>query len=339
MQNRDVHDRRARPTLRVLNDDLTTGWDDASARRALADGRLETLCPVAELRHPLIAKSREWFGSDPAGDSYHQPIACAANLGLFEVRAGQWRGAIWTDQDSGVRWLVAAGLAKGNHADTDDFYVQLARIFEAERQAMFLPTAEDQRLLKLETANALIHAWELSLQQNVADLLAEIASAGGRRRMTVEHPIHAQLLATVDIEMAVESGDGYAAEVFVVEVDVERPFRGRNLTWTMMTRILTCIYPPAQDWDRSGATMSAMAEMGHAARQAQNLGQLTARGELSRSVPGTVSHWAHRKNLAQSTVDGHAVRAMCGVYFVPFQDHEALPVCPECAEVRELMPE
>jgi hypothetical protein len=254
------------------------------------------------------------------------------------VRAGQWRGAIWTDPISGVRWLVAAGLAKGNHADSDDFYVQLARIFDGGRQDTLLPATEDEHLLKLETANALIRTWELSLQQDVAEVLTEIAS-GGRQRMTVKHPTRDDQLATIDIEMAIEPGNGYVAEVFVVEVGVERPFRGGNLAWTMTMRILTCIYPPAQDWDRSGDTMSAVTEVGHAARQAQTLTQLGMRGELCQSMPGTVSHWAHRKNLAQSTVDGHAVRAMCGVFFVPFQDHERFPVCPECNEVRELMPE
>jgi hypothetical protein len=259
-------------------------------------------------------------------------------MGLLEVRAGQWRGAVWTDAGTGVRWLVAAGLAKGEHEDDDDFYVELARVFERGRHDELLPLADDQRLLKLETANATVRAWELSLQERVAHVLADISS-GGRARFSVTHPIRDSLLATVDIEMAVEPGDGYTVEAFVLELGIEREFRGTNLAWTMTLRLLTCICPPEQDWDRFGDTMSAMAAIGHAAQQSALLFDLVGRGELCRSAPGAVSHYAHRKNLADSSIEGRAVRAMCGRFFVPFQDHDAMPVCPECAEVRDLMPE
>jgi hypothetical protein len=321
----------------VLSDELNSGWTDAAPKRVLAAGRLDDLCPLAELPHPLIAKAAELFASNPDGDSYHQTIACAASLGLLEVRSGQWRGAVWTDAATGVRWLVAAGLAKGEHEDADDIYVQLSRVFEHGRQATLLPTDDDRRLLELETANALIRSWELALQRQIAQVLADIA-AGGHSRITVAHPTKGSRLASVDVEMAVEPGDGYSVEAFVVELDLERPFRGTNLAWTMTMRLLTCIYAPAQDWDRYGDSMSAMTELGHAARQATALAELTEGGELCRSVPGTVSHYAHRKNLADSTIEGRAVRAMCGVFFVPFQDHEDFPICPDCAEVHDLMP-
>src|SRR5581483_11304781 len=63
--NRVVHDRRARPTTRVLRDNLSSGWTDVTARRALTSDRLEVLCPLAELPHPLIEEACGQFGSDP----------------------------------------------------------------------------------------------------------------------------------------------------------------------------------------------------------------------------------------------------------------------------------
>jgi hypothetical protein len=337
MQNLYVHDRRARPTLRVLKDDLQSGWSQATAKRALAEDRLEDLCPLAELPHPLILKASEWFGSDPAGDNYHQSIRCAAALGLLEVQSGQWRGAVWEDPDGRVRWLVAAGLAKGEHEDGDDFYVQLERRFGSNRQEVLLPTDADYRLLKLESANALIRSWELGLQEQVAIALADIA-VGGATVLEVQHPTKDTLLATVEVELGIEAGNGYSYEAFLLTVDIEASYRSSNLAWTMTLRLLTCIYPPAQEWDRFGDTLSMMAEVGHAAHQAEVLDELTRRGELCRSAPGTVSHWTHKQNLAENSVKGKAVRAMCGVFFVPYQDHEKLPQCPECAEVRSLMP-
>ncbi len=337
MQNHYVHSRRARPTLRVLREDLQDGWSQAAARRALTEGRVEDLCPLSELPHPLILKASEWFGSDPAEDNYHQLIQCATALALLEIRSGQWRGAVWTDPDSGVRWLVAAGLAKGGHEDGDDFYARLKRIFDANREQVLLPTGDDHQLLKLESANALIRSWELQLQGQMVLALAAIAS-GGATRLEVQHPTKGSLLATVEVVLAVEPGDGYSVEAFVVTIDLEKPYRGSDLAWTMTLRVLTCIYPPAQEWDRFGDTMSMMAEIGYAARRAEVLTELTDRGELCQSLPGAVSHWTHRKDLAESSVEGRAVRAMCGAFFVPYQDHDALPQCPECAEVRRLMP-
>lgn len=52
--------------------------------------------------------------------------------------------------------------------------------------------------------------------------------------------------------------------------------------------------------------------------------------ELAVSEPGRHSHYAHREHLAGSTIEGRAVRALCGVFFVPTQDHERLQVCPDC---------
>jgi hypothetical protein len=333
-----VHDRRARPTLRVLREQLTNGWTDVTSQRILFSGRVEDLCPLAELPHPLVAKARELFGSDPTGDSYHQTIACAANLGLLEIRAGQWRGGVWTDPATGVRWLVTAGLAKGGHEDSDDFYIRLTDAVERGRTDSFLPTPEDVRLLKIETANATIRTWELDLQEQTAKALALISN-GGRARIEIVHPTRAVKLAAIDAEMAIEAGAGYDVEAFVLDFDITKEFRTTKLAWTLVMRMLTGICPPQQDWDRVGDSFSAMAEVGHAAKHASVLIDLTQRGELCRSEPGKISHYAHHKNLADSSVQGLAVRAMCGRFFVPYQDHDAMHVCPECNEIRDLMPE
>ncbi|WP_425426730.1 DUF3039 domain-containing protein [Asanoa hainanensis] len=40
----------------------------------------------------------------------------------------------------------------------------------------------------------------------------------------------------------------------------------------------------------------------------------------------------HRRDLALRSVEGLGVRSMCGIYFVPFRDHESLTRCPLCEE-------
>ncbi|MEA4944613.1 MAG: DUF3039 domain-containing protein [Propionicimonas sp.] len=57
-----------------------------------------------------------------------------------------------------------------------------------------------------------------------------------------------------------------------------------------------------------------------------------ANNELAESEPGQFAHYTHRQHLAGNTIDGKAVRGLCGVYFVPTQDHDAMPCCPICQE-------
>ncbi len=122
-----MHSRRARPTLRVIEEDLTEGWESPRPRRLLADGQVDALHPLSELPHPVITKATESFGPDKANDNYVGLIAASTRLRLMEIKAGQWRGGIWEDPDTGVHWLVIAGLAKGGHRDHDDFYERAKR--------------------------------------------------------------------------------------------------------------------------------------------------------------------------------------------------------------------
>ena len=62
------------------------------------------------------------FGEDPSQDSPQGIIECTQPSTFYEIRMSQWRGAVWRDPSTGVHWLCAAGLAKGNHKDSDDFY-------------------------------------------------------------------------------------------------------------------------------------------------------------------------------------------------------------------------
>lgn len=72
-----VHSRRARPTLRVLREDLTTGWHSALPRRKLADGFLADLHPLSELSHPIVEKALASFGNNSADDNFVGPIFSA----------------------------------------------------------------------------------------------------------------------------------------------------------------------------------------------------------------------------------------------------------------------
>lgn len=329
---REVHNRRARPTLRLLNEDLTSDWESPHPQRWLAEGAHDHLHPLSELPHPIIAKASKAFGEDSAKDNFVGPITSATQLRLLEIKQSQWRGGVWQDNDSGVCWLVVAGLAKGGHKDRDDFYKRIEREDMSGNLTRWRPTAEDIRLLKRETAAQLRTTWEFNIQRQIRDLLNEI-QAGGSRKFSIQHPVANQdLMAQLELDIVPVREDGYEADEVLLEITPHNRFAGTNLMWQLTTRVLTTISPPESGWDRTGDTYSNIGDVGEWAKRVGELDQLIDSQLLSESEPGSVSHYAHRKHLAKSTVNGNAVRALCGTFFVPTQDHSILSACPACEE-------
>lgn len=100
-----MHNRRARPTLRVMAEDLTTGWDSAHPRRLLSQGDYRGLHPLSEQPHPIIAKALACFGHDPAHDLAVGPIKSATSVRLMEVKQSQWRGGCGRTKSRGCGGL------------------------------------------------------------------------------------------------------------------------------------------------------------------------------------------------------------------------------------------
>ncbi|WP_372521189.1 DUF3039 domain-containing protein [Nocardioides sp.] len=323
----------------MLLEDLTSEWGSPHPRRALADGRLDELHPLSELPHPIVAKAVDSFGSITAQDNYVGPIASATQLRLLEIKNSQWRGGVWQDPTSGVCWLIVAGLAKGNHQDRDDFYKTIERENDAGDLSQWLPTDEDTRLLKQETAARLRTEWELEVQRLVLSALREI-HAGGAHRIKIDHPVPGNgTFAHVDLTVATVRDDGYEADEIELEITPTDRFAGSALLWQLTIRVLISIDPPEQGWDRFGNTYSNIGEPGAWQARVDELGEFVAAGDLSVSEPGSTSHYTHRQHLAGKTINGAAVRALCGSYFVPTQDHESMPACPTCAERLAELPE
>jgi hypothetical protein len=51
------------------------------------------------------------------------------------------------------------------------------------------------------------------------------------------------------------------------------------------------------------------------------------------------SHYVDKDKIVDSAVLGTAVVALCGKVWVPSRDPKKFPVCPECKEIYESMPE
>lgn len=327
------HDMRARPTLQVLRS-LQDGWESASQQRAIQDQRWHDLHPLAELAHPILAKCREQFGSDPAADLYRGRIDSSGALALAEVRNQQWRAGVWTDPESRVRWILAVGLAKGGHEDHDDFYERLAAQVSRTGGDDLLPTPEDVRLLRRETMAWVLTQAELDVQAASHDLL-DGAMQHGSARAILTHPTRMTPqntplpLITAVLAWAALHEPEFDYEDLVVEF-IDSDHSSPSLLWTLQQRLLISLAPPTQGWDIAGGIYSAMEEHGHARARLQELQAATQCGELLAPDMGAVSHYTHKRHITDAVVNAQAVRALCGVFFVPTHDPANRPVCPTC---------
>lgn len=327
------HSPAARPTLRLLSQ-LTKGWDDAAQFRAVEDSRWDSIQPLSHLRHPVLIKCRETMESEPN----RQIIGCSGELRLTEIRTSQWRAGVWTDPH-GIHWVLSAGLAKGGHLDHEDFYQALERQCSTkDGRTALLPTDEDKVLLARETLARVSTEWELVLQEEITDLLGHAVTNGcARRTFTApctkadEEP---KFLAEVELELADEDD----VESIVVRY-VQRPNPGSPWDSRLEYRLLITLAPPEPDWDVTyPTTYSAMEEHGFSRNRLAALRTLVRDRTLSEPEPLKAAHYAHRPHIGDAAVDGQALRALCGIFFVPQQDAESLPRCSECDSAYSRLP-
>ncbi|MGQ0843492.1 MAG: DUF3039 domain-containing protein [Sporichthyaceae bacterium] len=327
-----MHSRRARPTLRCLAEDLADGWDSPRPLRLIAARAFDDLHPLGELPHPIVAKAAESFAHDAELDNFVGLVQSCTAFPLMEIKLGQWRGGVWKDPETGVHWLVVAGLAKGGHQDHDDFYVRVKRENDAGESNRWLPTTEDIRLLRRETASRLMTEWELTVQRQIHSALEDV-HAGGSVGFGIAHPLQSEGdIAALTINVTAVRDVDYDADEIELEIRPVARWAGSDLLWQLILRALISLSPPEQGWDRYRDTFSTIAEPGGLTHRLTELGALVFAHELAQSEPGTHSHYAHRRGLAGSTIQGDGIRAICGVFFVPTRDHETLPRCPVCAQ-------
>lgn len=322
--------RRARPTLRVLREDLSSEWNEPFVLRALEAGEISAVQPLSALPHPILQKAADSFGDDPSQDSFVGPIASVSSEVLLEIKHGQWRAGVWVDES--CCWVVVAGLAKGDHKDRDDFYKRLERLEKAHSIPDVLPDDRDHALLKTERAGAVISAWQLRNQEQIVEVLSSVLD-GGTGTLTIEFPRTdpSTRFATVNLTVTIVDEPDDCYEDVVVEIDFADRWKNSALVWPFTMQLLAAISPPEQGWDVGGGIYSNFLATGTLAKRLETLGALTLGHEIATTAPGTTAHYAHRRTLAERTVEGRATRALCGVYFVPRQDAESMDECPACA--------
>jgi hypothetical protein len=51
------------------------------------------------------------------------------------------------------------------------------------------------------------------------------------------------------------------------------------------------------------------------------------------------SHYVPKDKLMAAMVEGTPVRALCGKLWVPSRDPQRFPVCPQCKEIHDSLPD
>lgn len=241
---------------------------------------------------------------------------------MLEIKNSQGRGGVWEDPDTGVCWLLVAGLAKGSHLDTDDFY---------------------QRIKRQDAQG------ELDIQRNVLKALRSIQN-GGSYVIDVDHirSGHGRLSSveitlipsgTLDLEEEHTEFNRFPTDEIVVDFMPLSQYEGDVVLWQLMMRVLISIEPPHDAWFRDKNSFSNISEPGAWSQIISKLDELVETGLLGESEPIKCSHYTHREHLANKTVEGRGVRSLCGTYFVPSQDHDSMSKCQTCEEIYASLPE
>ncbi len=150
-------ERRTRPTIRCLRDDLGIALPTVDVDLGSVD-------------HPLIEEARRVVPAAPRGQ---KRILAIDHPLVYRLRHGRWRGATWLEEEAARFWLLAgAQRAAGSR---DDAYEVFAALHDAGR---LLPDDDDRHRDALEQ-NARLRAAAL------AAIPAALGDAAARREQDV----------------------------------------------------------------------------------------------------------------------------------------------------------
>lgn len=356
--------RSRRVTLRCAAEDFTQDWTtptnliavqrlreliekrmrgdvtDAAISRHLT--QMPALC---RLGHPLIHSFDDQFSDGDDRDRLRQTIKSVKDRQWLKQTFGtRWRGAaVILPDDNGEEtvWLGAAGYHRAG--SPEDFYAQFSADC-ASGSDRFLPDEEDRVLRVIEDKVARLGAWKLQLHLTALVLLhTALQDEESAYTAEVNGPDGSPLL---QLEMTVVSSTIRGATVKELLVVLNpHGWEKANLRDIASRVVCTAIDPSMEAWEDAPLDGPAMSHWTSLTEVSISQAQAAAEsGEVHASVRpgevrlGTIAHYAPRDNLTRSTVEGEAVRAMCGHWFVPTADHEHLPRCATCHENYEKLP-
>lgn len=300
---------------------------------------------LARLGHPLIHAFDDQFSGHDDSDHLRQTISSVKDHTWYkQTYSSRWRGAaviISDERGTETAWLGAAGYHRAG--SPEDFYAKFASNCAAGSH-QFLPQEEDRVLRMIEDKISRMGAWKLQLHLTALALLhTALQNEETPYAIEILGPDKAALLR---LEMTVVTSDLQDSNVRELIVEIHPEGWDRiNLRDSATRVVCSAIEPQLEAWTDAPLEGPATSHWTVLTERAISQASAAAEsGELHADVRpgdvrlGTIAHYAPRDNLTRSTVDGEAVRAMCGYWFVPAADHEHLPQCSICHERYEKLP-
>lgn len=328
----------ARPTLHTLHRLAgLDGWNDVHHQRMVLAS--DVTLPVWQLEHPAIKKAAEEFPGDiSAGNGSHKYISGLIDPRWLAIKTQRFRGAVWEDPATGQAWLCDVGLRR--EGENEDFYASFMSAVQARGPEIFYPTEEDQQLLLRETTKAALDAWNRQV--------SEQASAACVDALT-DHLVSYELLGptgallcevTIAADQAEESDAGDGDVEILVELDWKDWAQHAAEGWVAQL-IQTSINPVEQEWRSypiNGKPNYSIVTTAALVRTCQERILELPDTQLGISLPGVRAHHCNTTDISTSIVNGTAMKALCGTWFVYRQPGDDMPVCPKCESIYQRIP-
>lgn len=287
---------------------------------------------VSELRfgsveHDLLSDARTRL--DGGLPDYHRAATAAAGEPVFEVRSrsgAAWRGAVVRD-DNGLFWLVYA-------AKHDVFHKTVASVM---KRGEWRPTALDRVVLDQDQADGERTARSVSILSGLIEALRTAVESGATERFPVEgaglSPATVEVL--IEHDQPAENPDGANQSESSVSLVLRLDANSAELHGELLRTCLPFLQPDERQRDQAYGrqnTLELVMTITHA-----RLAQLT--GDFDVTVSSTAAvlalpdrlHYANVTATIEGFVLGHAVVALCGLWFVPStSEMSGLPICDEC---------
>jgi hypothetical protein len=336
----------ARPTLRCLAEDLDgEGWTNASDRAAALGERLDPLRRLHDLDHPTIRHAATLYPGDSDIEAERESISGLTNPFWWKLKISRYRGAVFIDDD-GQAWLSATGIRR--EGERTDFYASFMAQVTADGPDGFLPTEADYARLHEEQAAAVERDWRKRIAATAIALVAGAASTGKEQRAELLTPVDRIPFATLEVRVERLEDDVSPADAGDAPAEIEVSFEILDWSHTPEQQIaryvvLAVISPSEDGWDvvPQGSGVMHVSTISESRLQlivgAADVGSdRDSAGKDAALVVSAVSH-SHitsAAGLTEAVIEGLAIEALCGQFFVPRRDPLELPLCEECHSIR-----
>lgn len=304
-----------RPTIKVIKslprDSFPdpTVWDHVRAKAW-------TELILSGLQHPLLDDARKQLRSGLPDKHRHHSKVARQNVYEVRDRASGWRGAVIFD-DAGDPWLVYAD-------EHDRFNSSTNRTFA---ETDYLPTPAEYKLRAGEEKILHYRHWSTEILLHVCHLLTAALRSGQAETVTTKgHRENESLTLTVAVESdepaksVAIAHESYSLTTLILTVQAESSYQ---LQQELLGLILPFLQPDPALYDSAYDANNRNSMVLMVTLSQARLAQLTDESQFEEirrgasSQPLTRLHYVGTTNLTAAYVEGRAVRAVCGIYFVP----------------------